>query len=188
LDARGIATESLIPRTLWNHHDAALKDEAKTTCDLEWWHKDLKSAVNKYPQKTFWYLLMHLKDQFGKSPSHHHSPPHWLELPRTLLSGNISPNRVIQLESPSQNKRLQTQKEKRAKKVREALTEFDPLDVKSSLVRVARASRYDDKKDPVPKRVGTKRRRAPDDGEEGWDDGGGDAAPTNVTAARQMRL
>jgi uncharacterized protein YcgL (UPF0745 family) len=185
VNSRGIVTEALFPRKLWNHHDAALKDEAKTTCDLEWWHKDLKSAIVKYPRKTLWYLLMHLKDQFGRLPS----PLSTMAgTPRELLSGNISPNRVIQLESPSQNKRLQKQKEQRASTLHKALTDFDPLDVKSSLVRIARASRYDDKKDPVPKRAGTKRRRAPDGEEEEWDDGGGDATPTNLAAARQMRL
>jgi hypothetical protein len=66
VNSRGIVTEALFPRKFWNHHDAALKDEAKTTCGLEEWHKDMKSAINKYPQKTLWYLLMHLKDQFGR--------------------------------------------------------------------------------------------------------------------------
>jgi hypothetical protein len=48
VNAHAIATESVFPREFWNHHhDAALKDEAKTTCDLEEWHKDLKSAINK---------------------------------------------------------------------------------------------------------------------------------------------
>ncbi len=107
-----------------NHHDAALKDEAKTTSDLEEWHKDLNFAIDKYPKETLWYLLMHLKDQFGRFPSlpiamDRSTVPQWEQ-----LSGNISPNRVIQLENPSQSKRLTKQKEPRAEKLRKPLTDF----------------------------------------------------------------
>lgn len=63
----GFKTEATIPRTFWNHHEAAMKGEAKTTCDLEEWHKDLHSRMAHYPQKTIWYLLKFLRNQFGES-------------------------------------------------------------------------------------------------------------------------
>ena len=93
---------------------------------------------------------------------------------------------MIQLESPSQNERLSNQKKKRAAGLTKAIQEFDPLNVHASLVRIARASRYDDKKDLVPKRGG-KKRRANTEGTD-LDDGGGDATIVNPRAMDTMRI
>jgi hypothetical protein len=67
-----------------------------------------------------------------------------------LLSGDDSRIRVIQLESPIQNKRSLDQRKKRVETVVNAIKKFDPLDVRGSLAKIVRASRHEDKKDAVP--------------------------------------
>jgi len=59
-------TEALIPRRFWNHYEAARNGEAKTTCEIEQWHKTINALMAKYPRKIFWHVLSFFKQEIGE--------------------------------------------------------------------------------------------------------------------------
>src|SRR5690242_13919509 len=109
---------------MWNQGESAKTGEARTTCELEQFHKTINHQIGKFPRKTLWYCMSLLKAEIGRLIGDYSFEIHSIDLARL---GTVSYNKVLKLNSPGQNKRSEAnQRERRIKQLQKTLDEFNP--------------------------------------------------------------